>query len=128
MRRTPGFELKQYPVSLLLALLAATAGCGDSPVAPEQPAVSPALAVQATAALSFRQISAGMYHSCGVTYDDLAYCWGADGVGQLGDGAVNISQRTRPVPVAGGLRFQLVSAGFASIGPDNTQTSSLMHR
>ena len=113
MRQTPGFEIRPHPASLLpLAMVMALAGCGDSPVAPEQPDATPALSVQATAALSFRQISAGMYHSCGVTYDNLAYCWGADGVGQLGDGAVNISRRTRPVPVAGGLRFLLVSAGF----------------
>ncbi len=113
MRQTPRFELVRDPASLLLlAIVVATIGCGDSPVAPANPDASPALAVQATAALSFRQISAGMYHSCGVTYDDVAYCWGADGVGQLGDGAVNTSQRTRPVPVAGGLRFLMVSAGF----------------
>jgi alpha-tubulin suppressor-like RCC1 family protein len=73
--------------------------------------VSSAPALQATAALSFRQISAGMYHSCGVTYDNLAYCWGADGVGQLGDGAFN-TFRSRPVAVAGGLHFLMVSAGF----------------
>ncbi|MFL5460793.1 MAG: RCC1 domain-containing protein [Gemmatimonadales bacterium] len=113
MRQIPGPELRPYPASLLaLAMILALAGCGDPAVAPEQPDASPALSVQATAALSFRQISAGMYHSCGVTYDDVAYCWGADGVGQLGDGAVNISQRTSPVPVAGGLQFKMVSAGF----------------
>ncbi len=113
MRQIPGLELRPYPASLLaLAIVMGLAACGDPPVAPEQPDVSPALSVQATAALSFRQISAGMYHSCGVTYDNLAYCWGADGVGQLGDGAINTSFRSRPVAVSGGFHFLMVSAGF----------------
>jgi len=113
MRQIPRFEPRHYRAAFLaLATVVAAAGCGDPPVAPEEAQVSSALALQATAALSFRQISAGMYHSCGVTYDNLAYCWGADGVGQLGDGAVNTSFRSRPVAVKGGLHFQMVSAGF----------------
>jgi alpha-tubulin suppressor-like RCC1 family protein len=58
--------------------------------------------------LSFRQISAGYYHSCGVTTDNRAYCWGRGG--NLGDGTA--MSRARPVPVAGGLRFRQVSAGW----------------
>jgi alpha-tubulin suppressor-like RCC1 family protein len=38
-----------------------------------------------------------------------AYCWGNNGVGQLGDGT-DISRLT-PVAVAGGLFFRQVSAG-----------------
>lgn len=64
----------------------------------------------ATAAgtLSFRQVSAGGHHTCGVTVNDLAYCWG-DGRA-LGAGI--ISYQLRPVAVLGGLRFREVSAGF----------------
>ncbi len=113
MRQIPRFEPRYYRAALLaLATAVSAAGCGDPPVAPEEEQVSSAPALQATAALSFRQISTGMYHSCGVTYDNLAYCWGADGVGQLGDGAVNTSFRSRPVAVSGGLHFLMVSAGF----------------
>ena len=57
---------------------------------------------------SFRQISAGTYHTCGVTMDDRAYCWGG-GDAVLGDGTASGS--SRPVAVAGGLRFRQVSAG-----------------
>ena len=57
--------------------------------------------------LSFRQISAGTNHTCGVTTANRAYCWGLGG--QLGDGT-NMS-RLRPVQVAGGLSFRQVTAG-----------------
>jgi alpha-tubulin suppressor-like RCC1 family protein len=56
--------------------------------------------------LSWRQISAGGYHTCGVTTDDRAYCWGLPG--QLGDGTT--MSRLKPTPVAGALRFRQVSA------------------
>ena len=112
MHQIPRFEPRHYRAALLaLATMVASAGCGDPPVAPEETQVSSAPALQATAALSFRQISTGMYHSCGVTFDNLAYCWGFDGDGQLGDGRTN-AHSTSPVPVSGGLHFQMVSAGF----------------
>ena len=38
------------------------------------------------AGLLFRQVSAGGDHSCGVTTDDRAYCWGKGDFGQLGVG------------------------------------------
>ena len=59
--------------------------------------------------LRFRQVSAGWGHSCGVTTDDRAYCWGLNTDGALGDGT-NASTR-RPVAVAGGLRFRVVETG-----------------
>ncbi len=58
--------------------------------------------------LRFRQISAGSYHTCGVTMDDRAYCWGG-GDAVLGNGTAGPS--LRPVRVAGGLSFRQVSAG-----------------
>jgi alpha-tubulin suppressor-like RCC1 family protein len=61
--------------------------------------------------LTFRTISAGGQHSCGITTDSLAYCWGANTSGQIGDS----SQIDRPTPVLvhGGLRFTEVHAGAA---------------
>jgi alpha-tubulin suppressor-like RCC1 family protein len=44
----------------------------------------------------FVQVSAGSLHACGVTAAGEAWCWGYNGVGQLGDGTENNS----PVPVA----------------------------
>jgi alpha-tubulin suppressor-like RCC1 family protein len=63
----------------------------------------------ALAPVTYRQISAGKWHTCGVARDGAAYCWGRNTTGQLGDGTT--IQRVRPTRVAGGLQFILVSAG-----------------
>lgn len=39
------------------------------------------------AALVFRSLSAGLAHTCGVTTDSVAYCWGLNSFGQLGIGS-----------------------------------------
>ena len=39
------------------------------------------------AALVFRSVSAGLAHTCGVTTDSVAYCWGLNSAGQLGIGS-----------------------------------------
>lgn len=49
--------------------------------------------------LVWGQISPGGLHTCGVTTTDVAYCWGSNSRGQLGDGTV--TSRTRPVKVVG---------------------------
>jgi alpha-tubulin suppressor-like RCC1 family protein len=49
-----------------------------------------------TGGLRFSGVWAGHGHSCGVTPDDRAYCWGLGYQGQLGDG----STTPRPTPVA----------------------------
>lgn len=58
----------------------------------------------------FRQVSASTYHSCGVTPDFHAWCWGNGEKGDLGNGATQ--QATTPVVVAGGLLFRAVATGF----------------
>jgi len=40
----------------------------------------------AAAPLVCRAVSAGDTHTCGVTRDDRAWCWGHNFTGQLGDG------------------------------------------
>jgi len=57
----------------------------------------------------FLQVSAGSSHTCGVTTDYRAWCWGLNG-GALGDGTT--ADRRRPVAVAGGHRFRTVEAGY----------------
>ena len=66
--------------------------------------------------LKFTQISLGSRHSCALTTDGDAYCWGSNTTGQLGDGSK--ANRGAPTPVAGGLKFtQLVtSSGFGTGG------------
>jgi alpha-tubulin suppressor-like RCC1 family protein len=48
-------------------------------------------------------------HACLVDTLGTAFCWGANGYGQLGDGTAD--EARDPVPVAGGLRVQAVTAG-----------------
>jgi alpha-tubulin suppressor-like RCC1 family protein len=57
----------------------------------------------------FVQISAGGLHTCGLTAEGAAYCWGANRNGQLGN--EGIFDETVPQRVAGGLRFVEIHAG-----------------
>jgi hypothetical protein len=75
--------------------------------------------------LTFRSISTGSDHACGITTAGAAYCWGWDAYGQLGSGAPRSdtclgfrAENPRlaycsqvPVPVAGGHTFTAISAG-----------------
>ena len=47
---------------------------------------------------SMSVISAGRSHTCGVTTSGQAYCWGANGLGEFGDGTTDDS--AFPVPVS----------------------------
>ncbi|HEY8257612.1 MAG TPA: hypothetical protein VIG08_08130 [Gemmatimonadales bacterium] len=90
-------------------LLLAALGCNKAEF-PSEPQPTRELATAtASTPLVFRQVSAGGIHTCGVTTDDRAYCWGGNNLGQLGDGTT--TQRLRPVAVAGGLRFKTITAG-----------------
>jgi alpha-tubulin suppressor-like RCC1 family protein len=60
----------------------------------------------------FTQISAGETHTCGITAAGAAYCWGENGVGQLGTG--NTTDATQPVAVTGGIVFAQISAGSSN--------------
>jgi alpha-tubulin suppressor-like RCC1 family protein len=59
--------------------------------------------------LTFASLSAGGDHACGVTTAGVAYCWGDNEYGQLGDGTT--TTREAPVRVATDARFRSVSAG-----------------
>jgi alpha-tubulin suppressor-like RCC1 family protein len=59
--------------------------------------------------LPFRALSVGGGHTCGLTAQGTAFCWGVNDYGQLGDGTT--ADRTRPAAVAGGLRFAELTAG-----------------
>ncbi|PYP20674.1 MAG: hypothetical protein DMD53_09895 [Gemmatimonadetes bacterium] len=68
--------------------------------------------VQAPAGVSLAAVGAGDFHTCGVTATGAAYCWGANGSGQLGDGT-NTTNRLTPVLVQApaGVSFAAVTAG-----------------
>jgi len=60
--------------------------------------------------LLFTRLSAGAFHTCGLTAAGVAYCWGRNSSGQLGDNS-QTPPRTAPVLVSGGLTFRSISAG-----------------
>jgi len=75
--------------------------------------------VQVCGGLTFTAISAGGAHSLGITSAGVAYGWGFNGNGRLGDGTE--TQRLTPVQVCGGLTFTAISAGAAhSLGITST--------
>ena len=57
----------------------------------------------------FSLVSAGGAHTCGVDTTGVAYCWGDNSSGQLGNGRTLDSHT--PVRVSGGLTFAFVDAG-----------------
>jgi alpha-tubulin suppressor-like RCC1 family protein len=57
----------------------------------------------------FRQIHPGLNHTCAITFDDVAFCWGQNDTGELGDGTT--ADRNVPVQVHGGIRLKQVRAG-----------------
>jgi alpha-tubulin suppressor-like RCC1 family protein len=67
------------------------------------PTTVPALSV------IYSQVSAGSYHTCGVTTLSRIHCWGANGAGQLGD--ASFTNRRLPVLVQSAVPFTQVSAG-----------------
>jgi alpha-tubulin suppressor-like RCC1 family protein len=60
---------------------------------------------------SWAQLSAGSSHTCGITSDATAYCWGSNTEGQLGDGST--VDRGKPSAVAGGYAWLEITAGNA---------------
>lgn len=70
---------------------------------------SPAAPQVVSDELRFTSITAGGTHSCGLTAEGRAYCWGRNDVGQLGDSTT--TDRPTPVPVVGGILFRFITAG-----------------
>jgi prepilin-type N-terminal cleavage/methylation domain-containing protein len=70
------------------------------------------VAVTMPASVGFTSISAGASHTCAVSTDGVAYCWGDAGSGRLGDGQASTS-RTTPVAV----RTTAVDASSDLAGP-----------
>jgi uncharacterized protein YjdB len=60
--------------------------------------------------LRFAQLSTYGRHTCGITLDGKAYCWGYNGWGGLGSGS-NAGQSATPMAVSGNLTFRSISAG-----------------
>jgi alpha-tubulin suppressor-like RCC1 family protein len=81
-----------------------TVACSTAPVA-----VSGGFTFTTISAGGALTEGSGVAHTCGVTTDGTAYCWGSNVYGQLGDGTT--TPQATPTAVAGGLRFVAVNAG-----------------
>jgi alpha-tubulin suppressor-like RCC1 family protein len=82
--------------------------------------LSSAVPVLVSGGLTFRNVAVSATGACGITLADRAYCWGGDRFGQIGDGLgsdlcgdgpeiTRAPCRTTPTPVAGDLRFAMLS-------------------
>ena len=60
--------------------------------------------------LVFAVVSAGYFHTCGITTGGAAYCWGDNLTDQLGNPAAG-SSSTVPIDVSGGITFAKVVSG-----------------
>jgi alpha-tubulin suppressor-like RCC1 family protein len=95
---------------LVPALIGLVSACDEDTQSPTESIESSPSVALASAALSFYQVAGGNTHTCGITTDNRAYCWGDNSEGQLGDGTE--TSHLTPVPVVGGLRFRQISAGW----------------
>lgn len=91
--------LRARSVAAVVAAACVACGGDGSPVGPEPPA----------GALRYTQITAGYYHTCALSVERRAYCWGGNGSGALGDGTRE--DRARPAAVTGVPAFTAVDAG-----------------
>jgi alpha-tubulin suppressor-like RCC1 family protein len=57
--------------------------------------------VAVSGGLYFNQVSAGEVHTCGRMASAVAYCWGSDTGGEVGDGGTWTKDRVKPTAVLG---------------------------
>ena len=69
------------------------------------------VAVQMPAGVSFQSIVANGFHTCALTTEGKAYCWGWNGYGQLGNNSATNSLIPVAVQMPAGVSFQSISAG-----------------
>ena len=61
--------------------------------------------------LQFASLQLGLWSTCGVTTAGDGYCWGSNVAGELGAGLAS-DEELVPVPVAGGLKWKVISPGL----------------
>jgi alpha-tubulin suppressor-like RCC1 family protein len=89
--------------------LVTAVGPGSARITAAAGGLSAAVTVQAAAA-SFVSVAPGQYHTCALTAAGVAWCWGANSSGELGDGAGIRSNA--PIPVTGAHTWRSLSSGW----------------
>ena len=90
-------------------------GAGTATITADDGFATPATAtITVTGPNTAVSISAGDRHSCAIAEGGLAYCWGLNNDGELGDGTTNPS--SGPVQVAGGPFVSITAGGDHSCG------------
>jgi alpha-tubulin suppressor-like RCC1 family protein len=66
---------------------------------------------------SFQQLAAGTDYTCALSSDGVAYCWGWNWAGTLGDGSdpTVVDEATTPVQVSTPARFNTIDAGVSHV-------------
>ena len=86
---------------------------GIGPVAtrePGRPIRSQAATVHTNGTTTWMSISAGYSHTCAITTNNQAYCWGYNGYGQLGDNTQDDS--SKPVAVSGNFQWRQIVVAY----------------
>jgi hypothetical protein len=63
--------------------------------------------------IRIQSVTGGYAHTCALSTDGAAFCWGAHDHYQVGDGGYSMADVTTPVRVASTRAFQIVEAGFS---------------
>lgn len=86
-------------------------GAGATTVTAESGGRAATVVVTVTA--RFVALSAGLWHTCGLTESGVVSCWGVNAAGELGDSTLQTS--THPVRVATDEQFAAVDAGGTQV-------------
>ena len=77
---------------------------------PGRPIRSQAATVHTNGSTTWMSISAGYSHTCAITTNNQAYCWGYNGYGQLGDNTQDDS--SKPVAVSGNFQWRQIVVAY----------------
>ncbi len=77
---------------------------------PGRPIRSQAATVHTNGTTTWMSISAGYSHTCAITTNNQAYCWGYNGYGQLGDNTQDDS--SKPVAVSGNFQWRQIVVAY----------------
>lgn len=91
--------------------LVTAAGNGAATITASTEGVSGTSSVAVSLRITIAAVSAGFDHTCAVSVSGIAYCWGVNTFGQLGDGST--TRRLQPSAVQTNARFSSIAAGQA---------------